>query len=117
MRIHITIAAAIMLATGCATKNQVSLHPSQTYEFNGLSIFAGQVHGQELQDIRIHDRRDAELVREIRAKSGRIGETKTGENIVLTLSEVRIQPLSKDEKRAGYFDTWVLEFPKSYMSN
>ena len=73
-----------------------------------FSLHIGRRKDNNLQDIRILDRREGEVPRDITAGSGRIvPESATGA-AMLELYDVRINPFDPNRPGAGYADSWMI---------
>lgn len=72
--------------------------------FDGLTIYIGQKKNGVLENVRIYDTR-SEVKTEIRAKTGEIRTDQNLTNIVLTLHDVRVDPIPGGEG-SGFCDSY-----------
>jgi len=70
-------------------------------DFEGITIFVGRKNGAQLSDIRIYDMRTRGINREIRAKTGTVAPGTNRNEIVLSLRDVYIDPVSDDRPWAA----------------
>ena len=81
-------------------------------DFQGLTIFIGRMDGAELSDVRISDTSEPGLSREIRAKSGTVGQSENGNDLRIDLHHVRIDPFSNETPEALSCDNWPVVIPR-----
>lgn len=74
-------------------------------DFAGLTIYIGRKKHSNLENVRIYDTR-TEVKREIVARTGSMSPDKSGTNMVLTLHDVRIDPIPGGNNEAGYCDEY-----------
>ena len=75
-------------------------------EFPGLTFYIGQKKGDQLQDIRIYDLRTLGVKREIRAASGQVRPAESGNDLIIDLFDVRVDPFTDDRPGAGFAQRW-----------
>lgn len=80
-------------------------------DFSGLTIYIGSKRDSLLEQVRIYDTRTA-VKREIRADTGMISADKSGTNMVLTLNNVRIDPIN-DTGESGFCESYILTIPNA----
>lgn len=68
-------------------------------DFPGMTIYVGRKRGDRLYNIRIYDLRTPGVKREIRAESGRLLAADNGEDVIVELLDVRVDPFS--DRRSG----------------
>ncbi|MDA3797578.1 MAG: LptF/LptG family permease [Kiritimatiellae bacterium] len=78
-------------------------------DFNGLEFYVGKKDGNNLKDIRIFDNRNNQVRRELSAENGSIAQDEL--DILIKMSNVRIDPFFDDKPGSLYADDWVLRIP------
>lgn len=77
----------------------------QIRDFEGLTIYIGKKDDNRLEDVRIYDPRNDGRWREIKAKRGTV--SMDGNDVVLELEAVTLDPFSFDRPVAAYCDKWT----------
>ena len=77
--------------------------------FPGLAIYIGRIKGDMLHDVRIYELKDPAKKREVRAKSGQVRFDGSGHDMVLDLSDVRVDPFLNDRPGPAYCKTWSIK--------
>lgn len=77
-------------------------------EFPGLTVYIGRKRGAQLYNVRIYDLRTLGLRREIRAESGKMRVAENGADLIVDLSDVRVDPFSADRPGAMFCDQWSI---------
>lgn len=78
------------------------------HDFSGLTIWVGRKSGNRMRDIRICDTSDRDFRRQIRAKTGVIGVSSNGADLVIDLYDVKIDPFTKGRPGPGFCDHWPI---------
>ena len=74
--------------------------------FPGLSLYIGKKRGHELRDVKIYDTSNPAVTREIIGRAGELTVEKGGNQLLIKLFDVRIDPFFDDRPGAGRMDTW-----------
>ncbi len=80
-------------------------------DFEGVTVFVGKKNGNHLSDIRIYDMRTRGINREIRARSGTASHDTNKNEIVLSLRDVYIDPVSDDKPWAAEASEYTMKIP------
>lgn len=72
------------------------------HDFPGMHIYFGHKQNQRLRDVIIVESMENGRSREIRAKSGTVDYTAGRDSLVVTLHEVRIDPIHPERDEVGY---------------
>ncbi|MBT3193428.1 MAG: YjgP/YjgQ family permease [Verrucomicrobia bacterium] len=83
------------------------LEEGRPIEFDGLRVYVGRKSGDRFEDVRIYDLRVAGQTREIKAKWGTVSPSTNGNEIVMALEEVTIDPFSFDRPVPAYCREWT----------
>ena len=75
-------------------------------DFSGISLYVGKKKGALLSDVRVYDLREDGIKREIVARSGVIRAGENGEDVVIDLTDVRVDPFAADRSGAAFFGEW-----------
>jgi lipopolysaccharide export system permease protein len=81
-------------------------------DFSGYTIFLGRKNANHIENVRIYDA-TADVKREIFAKSGVVSTDESGENLVLTLYDARIDPIQGSENDTGHCKSYRLLLPNA----
>lgn len=71
-------------------------------DFPGLTVYIGRKRGAQLQNVRIYDLRTPGIKREIRAESGTMRVAANGEDVIVDLRDVRVDPFSDEHPGAAF---------------
>ena len=82
----------------------------------GLNVYLGRKKDGVLHDVRIYDRREPGLVREIHANSGHIRAAADGAEAGFELFDVRINPFSAEVRKPVHVDQLSLPLPSARVS-
>lgn len=85
-------------------------------DFPGLKIYVGKKNGDQLNNVRIYDMRKEGIRREIRAKTGVIEPGEDGEDLVMNLFDVRIDPFQEDTPGPAFCKQWSVRIEDALRS-
>ena len=85
-------------------------------DFAGLTVYIGQREGDQLRNVRLYDQRKKDVKREIRARSGTMRVATNGTDLVLDLSDVRVDPFSDDRPGPAFCSRWSTVIPNALRS-
>jgi len=77
-------------------------------ELEGITLYVGRRKGNNLRDIKIYDLRKPGVRREIRAKSGVLRISEDEKDLIVDLSDVRVNPFYDDRPGAMYCKKWSI---------
>jgi len=84
------------------------------HDFSGLAIWVGRKSGNEVRDIRICNTSDPEFRQQIRAKTGAIGVSTNGTDLLIKLHDVKVDPLMKGRPGAGFCDHYTVTIENAF---
>jgi lipopolysaccharide export system permease protein len=79
-------------------------------DIEGFVIYIGRKKGDILSNVRIYDLR-AKPRREINARTGRLSLSENGENLLMHLFDVRVDPISDGKSGEGFCAEWTVRIP------
>lgn len=77
-------------------------------DFDGISLYVGRRKNRVLEDVRIFDQREEGRTRLIKADRGVVTMSEGGDDMVLTLEQVTIDPFSFERPGSAYSGRWTL---------
>lgn len=77
-------------------------------DFKGMTVYIGRRSGMRLNDIRIYDLRKRGVKREIKARTGLLRSDETGQDVVLDLRDVRVDPFLDERPGAMTCERWPI---------
>lgn len=75
---------------------------------NGVTLYVGRRRDEQIENVRIYDSRKPGMMRQIRAGYGRVQQSEDGQDLILELNDVRVEPVSEEIPGAMFFERWTL---------
>jgi len=86
-------------------------------QFPGISLYIGSKSGDRIYGIRIYDYREPARVRTVDAETGTLLVDTNGQDVVIELSRVRVDPVLDDRPGPGYMNAWPLRIEGALRSS
>lgn len=83
------------------------------HDFSGLTIWVGRKSGDRIRDIRICDTSEKDFRRQIRAKTGVIGVSSNGTDLLINLYNVKIDPFTRGRPGPGFCAEWQIRIKEA----
>ena len=77
-------------------------------DFPGFILYVGKRRGVNLENVRIYDLRTKDVKREIRGKSGKIVADPNGNDMIMELFDVRVDPFFGDKPIPGFIGKYTI---------
>jgi lipopolysaccharide export system permease protein len=84
-------------------------------DFPGFILYVGRRNGMHLENVRIYDLRTKDVKREIRGKSGKILVDPNGNDMIMELYDVRVDPFFGNESMSGFIGKYTITVKDAFL--